>query len=219
MRQPLHDQFIHFHQPSEPGQKRRSYACDSCRRKKIRCNGERPTCDSCHRKRVSCVYTNKPTKAITKPKHSPSPTLETYPITSAKAIPTAASVPTIASKANKAPPLDVRRAIPTLAHYSDRPSISEDLATIEGGMAALMSLPKEIIVQSDIKPWLIADYFEYFHYQAPVVHKWSFLLRLHQNDLPPILLYSVYSITARFSKRPQVVIHEGFTAGSRYLDM
>ncbi|KAJ1983743.1 hypothetical protein H4R34_001075 [Dimargaris verticillata] len=110
-------------------------------------------------------------------------------------------------------------AIPTLTHYSDHPSTSEDLATIEGGVAALMSLPKEIIVQSDIKPWFIADYFEYFHYQAPVVHKWSFLLWLHQNDLPPILLYSAYSITARFSKRPQVVIHEGFTAGSRYLDM
>ncbi|KAJ1967708.1 hypothetical protein H4R35_006631 [Dimargaris xerosporica] len=218
MRQPLHDQFIHFHQPSEPGQKRRSYACDSCRRKKIRCNGERPICDSCHRKRVSCVYTNKPTKVITKPKHLPSPTLDSYPVTPAKTTSTAAPVPAI-TPTSKTPPFDVCRAIPTLTHYSDRPSISEDLATIEGGVAALMSLPKEITIQSDIKPWLIADYFEYFHYQAPVIHRWSFLLRLHQNDLPPILLYSVYSITARFSKRPQVVIHEGFAAGKRYLEM
>ena len=36
--------------------KRLPLACIACRRKKIRCSGEKPTCRHCHRARVPCVY-------------------------------------------------------------------------------------------------------------------------------------------------------------------
>ena len=36
--------------------KRLPLACIACRRKKIRCSGEKPTCRHCQRSRVPCVY-------------------------------------------------------------------------------------------------------------------------------------------------------------------
>lgn len=37
--------------------RRAALACDSCRRKKIRCDTNRPACDNCVHSRIKCVYT------------------------------------------------------------------------------------------------------------------------------------------------------------------
>ncbi|KAI8048392.1 hypothetical protein BDF22DRAFT_602910, partial [Syncephalis plumigaleata] len=35
---------------------RRTQACDDCRRRKVRCDGNRPSCTSCLRHGVACHY-------------------------------------------------------------------------------------------------------------------------------------------------------------------
>ncbi|SCO87707.1 uncharacterized protein FRV6_11834 [Fusarium oxysporum] len=37
-----------------------SLACESCRRRKIKCNGARPTCSQCREKHIDCVYRQTP---------------------------------------------------------------------------------------------------------------------------------------------------------------
>ncbi|KAM5527803.1 C6 transcription factor [Fusarium oxysporum f. sp. phaseoli] len=37
-----------------------SLACESCRQRKSRCNGARPTCSTCRAKHVDCVYRQTP---------------------------------------------------------------------------------------------------------------------------------------------------------------
>ncbi|KAL2812678.1 hypothetical protein BDW59DRAFT_155210 [Aspergillus cavernicola] len=37
--------------------RRRVYACDSCYKKKIKCDGSQPRCDWCHHHSISCTYT------------------------------------------------------------------------------------------------------------------------------------------------------------------
>ncbi|RKP36414.1 hypothetical protein BJ085DRAFT_20566, partial [Dimargaris cristalligena] len=39
-----------------PKRKRLNQACDGCRRKKVRCDGERPNCRNCRRQQMPCVY-------------------------------------------------------------------------------------------------------------------------------------------------------------------
>lgn len=42
---------------SRPKRQRVSRACDSCRRKKIKCDGVRPTCTNCGNAKQQCIYT------------------------------------------------------------------------------------------------------------------------------------------------------------------
>ncbi|GAM82210.1 hypothetical protein ANO11243_001890 [Dothideomycetidae sp. 11243] len=35
-------------------------ACDSCRRRKVKCNDERPTCDNCAKRSLNCTYLGEP---------------------------------------------------------------------------------------------------------------------------------------------------------------
>lgn len=53
---------------SKGGKKRQrvSLACDCCRRKKIRCNGVKPTCNNCTAHSLECTYT--PPERTQKPK-------------------------------------------------------------------------------------------------------------------------------------------------------
>ncbi|KAL3459195.1 hypothetical protein BJX64DRAFT_265205 [Aspergillus heterothallicus] len=43
--------------------RRRVYACDSCYRKKIKCDGTQPKCDWCHHHSIPCTYTRNPESA------------------------------------------------------------------------------------------------------------------------------------------------------------
>ncbi|KAJ1980137.1 hypothetical protein H4R33_005553 [Dimargaris cristalligena] len=285
------DHFIHYSRPDQPGLKRRSYACDNCRKKKIRCNGEQPACDNCTRKKLDCTYPvrrnrssrNSPTTTHSTPttpgafatsptspqmpspspqRHhlsphtlltpsnpchgarscntsgslstslSPSPCLSSSTSSHLSASPASTPdrpAPLLGASASPspsrpdyltAPSVSSTSASPSLSRLSPTDSIlSDHLTKIQEGMVHLMEMPKTLIVQSDIQVRHIIDYFEYVHPQIPMLHKWSFLQRLNQNQLPPVLLYSMYAVAARFSKRPQVVLHDGPTAGHRYLHL
>lgn len=50
---------------SRPKRQRVSIACDCCRKKKIKCDGKKPSCTNCVNNTLECVYT--------KPERKPKP--------------------------------------------------------------------------------------------------------------------------------------------------
>ncbi|KAK9692595.1 hypothetical protein K7432_014259 [Basidiobolus ranarum] len=43
--------------PSKPTKRKRlTQACDTCRKKKVKCDGNRPSCSNCIRLKVPCTY-------------------------------------------------------------------------------------------------------------------------------------------------------------------
>ncbi|KAJ1915342.1 hypothetical protein IWQ60_008467 [Tieghemiomyces parasiticus] len=68
----------------------------------------------------------------------------------------------------------------------------------------------------EINHQMIVDYFDYFHPHIPFIHKATFLRDLHCGQVYPPILYAMYSIAARVSKRPGVVIEGAGNAALRY---
>ncbi|OKP12230.1 hypothetical protein PENSUB_1966 [Penicillium subrubescens] len=57
-----HDEHIEEHLEERPRKKRRKYiarACNECKRRKIKCNGQAP-CHRCGRQQIECVYVENP---------------------------------------------------------------------------------------------------------------------------------------------------------------
>lgn len=54
--------------------KRVRQACLNCRKKKVRCSGEKPVCDLCGRLAQTCRYVELPDPSAYAPPHSPSAT-------------------------------------------------------------------------------------------------------------------------------------------------
>ncbi|KAL4863514.1 hypothetical protein BDV12DRAFT_206449 [Aspergillus spectabilis] len=51
--------------------RRRVYACDSCYRKKIKCDGASPKCDWCYHHNIACTYTRNQEHSGPRPRRSP----------------------------------------------------------------------------------------------------------------------------------------------------
>ncbi|KAL4913021.1 hypothetical protein BDW62DRAFT_214539 [Aspergillus aurantiobrunneus] len=65
--------------------RRRVYACDSCYRKKIKCDGTPPKCEWCRHHNIACTYTRNQEPARPQPRKPPSPQPLRTPPTSSDA--------------------------------------------------------------------------------------------------------------------------------------
>ncbi|KAJ1904765.1 hypothetical protein IWQ60_012398, partial [Tieghemiomyces parasiticus] len=52
--------FVPFHKPKYSAPKARTHACESCRKKKIKCDSTKPVCNMCTKRRITCVYKDPP---------------------------------------------------------------------------------------------------------------------------------------------------------------
>ncbi|KAJ1656466.1 hypothetical protein IWQ61_003968 [Dispira simplex] len=94
----------------------------------------------------------------------------------------------------------------------DSPSISFAMATPTRTKSPPFLNAQPISPLRTIRPSLevhnqmIIDYFDHFHPHIPFIHKATFLTQLHQGTVYPPILYAMYAIAVRVSKRPQVII-------------
>src|SRR4051812_14284609 len=51
--------------PSVKSVKKSAFSCDACRRRKVKCGGERPTCHRCVKRNETCLYKLSPTLSYT----------------------------------------------------------------------------------------------------------------------------------------------------------
>ncbi|KAI9749878.1 MAG: hypothetical protein M4579_006698 [Chaenotheca gracillima] len=215
--------------------KRLPLACIACRRKKIRCSGEKPACKHCLRSRIPCVYKVTTRKAAPRtdymamldkrlkrmedriikiiPKEESGNTLAFGRATVKPTPPTSAAVKGVPVKKRAADEafgseLDewTKNRGPQSSEIENTRPADPDTGSLSEGAESLP--PKEI------QEHLAEVFFDSLYGQSyHLLHKPSFMRRLHAGSVPPVLMLAVCGISARFSTHPQLNTEPNFLRG------
>jgi hypothetical protein len=228
--------------------KRLPLACIACRRKKIRCSGEKPACKHCLRSRIPCVYkvtTRKAAprtdymamldkrlkrmedrvikiipkeeqgivsstgRAVVKPPLPPAPPKSAGG--SKKRAAEAAFDEELDDWAyNKAPEAESKDENgDDMAKDPLKKQISKEQNLLQEGADYLPS--------KELQEHLAEVFFDFVYCQSyPLLHKPSFMRKLAQGTVPPVLTLAVCAISARFSTHPEVRTDPAFLRGEEW---
>lgn len=222
--------------------KRLPLACIACRRKKIRCSGEKPACKHCLRSRIPCVYKVTTRKAAPRTdymamldkrlKRMEERVIRIIPkdeqsavVGNTRAI-VKPALPGTPSKASK--DVKKRTAEEAFAGDVDKWAESKDIKQ-EGGEApirpqqpeteesSLLKVGAENLPSLDLQEHLAEVFFDYVYGQAYfLLHKPSFMRKLKAGQLPPVLILCVCAMAARFSTHPAVRTEPAFLRGENW---
>jgi Fungal specific transcription factor domain/Fungal Zn(2)-Cys(6) binuclear cluster domain len=223
--------------------KRLPLACIACRRKKIRCSGEKPACKHCLRSRIPCVYKVTTRKAAPRTDYMAmlDKRLKRMEDRVIKLIPkdtqaVVASIPrAVVKPALPTPPAKAatgKKRPAEEAFGQKEPDLNEwaknrqtnqsaDPTTMAKGPEAedskLLTEGAEALPSGEIQHHLAEVYFEYVYGQSyPLLHKPSFMRKLAAGTVPPVLLLAVCAISARFSTHPQIRTEPAFLRGEQW---
>ncbi|KAH7143986.1 fungal-specific transcription factor domain-containing protein [Dactylonectria macrodidyma] len=210
--------------------KRLPLACIACRRKKIRCSGEKPACKHCLRSRIPCVYKVTTRKAAPRtdymamldkrlkrmeeriikviPKSEQESTAAITRAVVKPAIPGTLPATKTASKKRGAdeafgPDLESWAKAPSKAMINgdDRPNT---LQVQEAEDNKLLHEGFENLPSKETQEHLAEVFFDNVYGQSyHLLHKPSYMRKLKNNTLPPVLILSVCAVAARFTSNPQ----------------
>lgn len=221
--------------------KRLPLACIACRRKKIRCSGEKPACKHCLRSRIPCVYKVTTRKAAPRTdymamldkrlKRMEDRVVKLIP---KESLPSVAGVgrsvvkPAIPGAPPKTPTAKKRPAEEAfggeLDEWSKSKSANPDLAgsasqAKETDESRLLTEGAESLPSKEIQEHLVEVYFDYVYGQSyPLLHKPSLMRRLATGDVPPVLILAICAISARFSTHPQLRTEPTFLRGDNWAE-
>ncbi|ORY69877.1 zinc finger transcription factor 1 [Pseudomassariella vexata] len=210
--------------------KRLPLACIACRRKKIRCSGEKPACKHCLRSRIPCVYKVTTRKAAPRTdymamldkrlKRMEDRIIKIVPKSerdaSAAHVIRAVVKPAIPGSAPAGKQAAKKRAaeeafgadLDNWARTSSRTKFDDaskpsTLQVQEREDGKLLSDGREAMPSMEIREHLAEVFFENIYGQAyHLLHKPSYMRKLKADTLPPVLVLSVCAISARFSTHP-----------------
>lgn len=220
--------------------KRLPLACIACRRKKIRCSGEKPACKHCLRSRIPCVYKVTTRKAAPRtdymamldkrlrrmedrvikliPKESLPYVAGVGRSVVKPALPGAPPKTSAASKKRGAEEAFGNDLDEWAKSRSANPDASGSASrNKESDDTSLLTEGIESLPPKDIQEHLAEVYFDYVYGQSyPLLHKPSFLRRLAKGDVPPVLILAICAISARFSTHPQLRSEPCFLRGDNW---
>lgn len=218
--------------------KRLPLACIACRRKKIRCSGEKPACKHCLRSRIPCVYKVTTRKAAPRTdymamldkrlKRMEDRVIKLIP---KESLPSVANVgrsvvkPAIPGAPPKTP--TTKKRIADEAFGNDLDDWSKSKGTDPAaGLASrsndsddnkLLTEGAESLPSKEIQEHLAEVYFDYVYGQSyPLLHKPSFMRKLAAGKVPPVLMLAMCAISARFSTHPQLRTEPCFLRGDNW---
>lgn len=220
--------------------KRLPLACIACRRKKIRCSGEKPACKHCLRSRIPCVYKVTTRKAA--PRTDYMAMLDkrlrrmedrVIKLIPKESLPSVAGVgrsvvkPALPGAPPKTPTANKKRGAEEafgndLDEWSKSKSANPDVGgsasrTKEADDTSLLTEGAESLPPKDIQEHLAEVYFDFVYGQSyPLLHKPSFMRRLAKGDVPPVLILAICAISARFSTHPQLRSEPCFLRGDNW---
>ncbi|EXL90243.1 fungal-specific transcription factor domain-containing protein [Fusarium oxysporum II5] len=210
--------------------KRLPLACIAYRRKKIRCSGEKPACKDCLRSCIPCVYkvtTRKAAprtdcmamldkrpkrmeerviKAIPKSDHEVASSVTRPVVKPAKPGTVPSSKPTKKRGAEEAFGPDLE----AWAKVRSEPKIEGDdgpssLQVQEGEENKLQHEGTEALPSKEIQEHLAEVFFDNIYGQSyHLLHKPSYMRKLKNGTLPPVLVLTVCAVAARFTSNPLV---------------
>ncbi|GJC86705.1 putative transcriptional regulatory protein C1327.01c [Colletotrichum liriopes] len=212
--------------------KRLPLACIACRRKKIRCSGEKPACKHCLRSRIPCVYKVTTRKAAPRTdymamldkrlKRMEERIIKIVPKTeqdsNAASLTRAVVKPAIPGTLPAAKAGSKKRAADEafgqdLDHWAkapvkamlDTPNKPTSLQAQEAEENKLFLEGLDALPSKEIQEHLAEVFFENIYGQAyHLLHKPSYMRKLRAGTLPPVLILSVCAIAARFSSHPKL---------------
>ncbi|KAL8671820.1 MAG: hypothetical protein Q9168_003704 [Polycauliona sp. 1 TL-2023] len=188
--------------------KRLPLACIACRRKKIRCSGEKPACKHCLRSRIPCVYKITMRKAAPRTdymamldkrlKRMEDRVIKILPGDEATdtSTPGRANVrPSTAGSANNAHSGKKRAAAeafgPDLEEWAQSRSSKQAMASREYSQDQLHTEGLDMLPPQDIQEHLAEVYFDCVYGQSYLLlHKPSFMRLLRARTAPPVLVNS-----------------------------
>ncbi|EMD87467.1 hypothetical protein COCC4DRAFT_134495 [Bipolaris maydis ATCC 48331] len=219
--------------------KRLPLACIACRRKKIRCSGEKPACKHCLRSRIPCVYKVTTRKAAPRTdymamldkrlKRMEDRVIKLIP---KESLPSVANVgrsvvkPAIPGAPPKTPTTKKRAAEEAFgneldewskARGTDPNTANATTQTKESDESKLLTEGAESLPSKEMQEHLAEVYFDYVYGQSyPLLHKPSFMRRLATGKVPPVLMLAMCAISARFSNHPQLRTEPCFLRGDNW---
>ncbi|KFY90609.1 hypothetical protein V500_05073, partial [Pseudogymnoascus sp. VKM F-4518 (FW-2643)] len=220
--------------------KRLPLACIACRRKKIRCSGEKPACKHCLRSRIPCVYKVTTRKAAPRTDYMAmlDKRLKRMEERIIRIIPKeendAASVvraqvkPAIPGTAQAKPANPKKRpaeeafgselqAWATAAKGTSSEVLPASLAAHEAEETKLLVEGADALPSKEIQEHLAEVFFDNLYGQAyHVLHKPSYMRKLKSDTLPPVLILAVCAVSARFSTHPKVNSQPAFLRGESW---
>ncbi|KAI6779738.1 putative transcriptional regulatory protein -like protein [Emericellopsis cladophorae] len=211
--------------------KRLPLACIACRRKKIRCSGEKPACKHCLRSRVPCVYKVTTRKAAPRTDYMAmlDKRLKRMEERIIKVVPKSDQDSTTISSVTRAV---VRPGIPGTENTNGKtsakkrgaeeafgPSLEAWATRHSSGEEGAAALPcafeddenhlfqegSDALPSKELQEHLAEVYFDNVYGQSyPLLHKPSYMRKLKSNSLPPVLILAVCAVAARFSSSPKL---------------
>ncbi|OBT76779.1 hypothetical protein VF21_04517 [Pseudogymnoascus sp. 05NY08] len=220
--------------------KRLPLACIACRRKKIRCSGEKPACKHCLRSRIPCVYKVTTRKAAPRTDYMamldkrlkrmeeriiriiPKDENECASVVRAQvkpAIPGTAQAKPASSKKRPAEEAfgTELQAWATSAKGSGSEVLPASLAAHEAEETKLLVEGADALPEKEIQEHLAEVFFDNLYGQAyHVLHKPSYMRKLKSDTLPPVLILAVCAVSARFSTHPKINSQPAFLRGESW---
>ncbi|KAL5337614.1 fungal-specific transcription factor domain-containing protein [Aspergillus crustosus] len=217
--------------------KRLPLACIACRRKKIRCSGEKPACKHCSRSRIPCVYKVTTRKAAPRTdymamldkrlKRMEDRVIKTIPKDEMRDM---AAI----GRSNVRPPQPGQTTKSQKKRSADEAFEAEmeewGRATRNGPQDTfpmrregkpdgpnLMTEGVEFLPSLEIQEHLAEVFFDCVYGQSYLLlHKPSFMRRLKARTVPPVLILAVCAVSARFSTHPQINSEPPFLRGENW---
>ncbi|KAL2822497.1 fungal-specific transcription factor domain-containing protein [Aspergillus granulosus] len=218
--------------------KRLPLACIACRRKKIRCSGEKPACKHCSRSRIPCVYKVTTRKAAPRTdymamldkrlKRMEDRVIKTIPKDEARDMAAIGRsnvrppVPGQATKSQKKRSADEAFAAEMEEWARASRNGPQDTFPMrrEGKSndgPSLMTEGAEFLPSLEIQEHLSEVFFDCVYGQSYLLlHKPSFMRRLKARTVPPVLILAVCAVSARFSTHPQINSEPPFLRGENW---
>lgn len=225
--------------------KRLPLACIACRRKKIRCSGEKPACKHCLRSRIPCVYKVTTRKAAPRtdymamldkrlkrmeeriikivPKEEQDGNSVSVSRAAVKpAIPGIVPARSVSGKKRAADDAFGPDALDNWAKTGSKLNLHggskpTPLKVQESEESKLLSEGADALPPKEIQLHLSEVFFENLYGQAyHVLHKPSFMRKLESDQVPPVLILAICAISARFSTHPQLNTTPNFLRGEEW---
>ncbi|KAJ5551409.1 hypothetical protein N7461_006107 [Penicillium sp. DV-2018c] len=219
--------------------KRLPLACIACRRKKIRCSGEKPACKHCTRSRVPCVYKVTTRKAAPRTdymamldkrlKRMEDRVIKTIPKEETRDMasigrsvvkPSAAAQPSKAQQKKRSAEDAFAAEMNEWTRGVSRPPhetfpMNREVKSTDG--SGLLTEGAEFLPSLEIQEHLAEVFFDCVYGQSYLLlHKPSFMRRLKAGSIPPVLILAVCAVSARFSTHPQLNSDPPFLRGENW---
>ncbi|EEH19823.2 hypothetical protein PABG_02082 [Paracoccidioides brasiliensis Pb03] len=222
--------------------KRLPLACIACRRKKIRCSGEKPACKHCFRSRVPCVYKVTARKAAPRTdymamldkrlKRMEERVIKTIPKNDPRdmaAIGRAVVKPTVPGQTPRGSrPAHKKRSADEAFHAALNELTQRNKVSAPDGFPIswqwqipdenkLYKEGAEFLPSTELQGHLAEVFFDCVYGQSYLLlHKPSFMRKLNRGNVPPVLMLAICAISARFSTHPLVTTEPAFLRGENW---